>query len=68
MQSDVPDHKKVVKNLWKKICVFNKLYSGMSYSVMSIGLMLRNQSYGASRKRKKKFAGLCIRPLQKVLR
>ena len=140
MQSDVPEHKKVVVCLWKKICVFDKLCSGMSDSAMSIGLMLRNQSnaskqaiaqscrlfvipwtvvyqaslsmgfsrqeywsglpfpspgdlpdpgiepsllhcrqtlyplshqgspsYGAPRKRKKKFTGLCIRPLQKVL-
>ena len=44
MRSDIPEHKKVVVCLWKKICVFNKLCSGMSYSAMSIGLMLRNQS------------------------
>ena len=47
MQSDVPEHKKVVMCLWKKICVFSKLSSGMSYSAMSIGLMLRNQSYAS---------------------
>lgn len=61
------ERKKVVMCFLKKMHVFNKLCSGISYSAVSVGLKLRNQSHGTSRKRKKKFSDLCIGPLQEVL-
>lgn len=63
--ASVPQLKKAGLCRGEKMCVFNKLCSGVPYRAMSVRSVLRNQHYGTSKKRTRKFSDLYVRPLQK---
>ena len=63
--SIIHKYKEAVINLVKKICVLDKLCSGMHHSAVATSSKIMNPKYGALRKRK--FAGLHMRLLRKCL-
>lgn len=63
--ASVPQLKKAGLCRGEKMCVFNKLCSGTTYSAVSVCSVLKNQHYGTSKKRTREFSELYVRPLQK---
>ena len=63
--SIIHKYKEAVINLVKKICVLDKLCSGMHHSAVATSSKIMNPKYGTLRKRK--FASLHMRLLRKCL-